>query len=101
MSDVMVKNCARMCIVNDDLVRKNYENIRENRRFTVTTVSDEFLLTLLTVLYEFVSDREFVILDLLRPKTELQHKSCSKCAQKIEKHNVEQLKWRQLRANER
>lgn len=47
---------GRPSVVNDDLVRKVDEKIKENRRFTITMLSDEFPQISRTVLYQIVVD---------------------------------------------
>ena len=44
-------------VVNDDLVRKVDAHIRENRRFKITTLSEEFPQISRTVLYGIVTER--------------------------------------------
>ncbi|KFM58918.1 Histone-lysine N-methyltransferase SETMAR, partial [Stegodyphus mimosarum] len=48
---------GRPSVVTDDLVRKVDEAIHENRRFTMTTLSEAFPQISRTVLFEIVSDR--------------------------------------------
>lgn len=48
---------GRPSLVTDDLVRAVDEKIRENRRFTMTTLSDEFQQISRTLLYGIVTDR--------------------------------------------
>lgn len=47
---------GRPSVVNDDLVRKVDEKIKENRRFTITMLSNKFPQISRTVLYEIVVD---------------------------------------------
>ncbi|KFM67114.1 hypothetical protein X975_24747, partial [Stegodyphus mimosarum] len=48
---------GRPSVVTDDLVRKVDEAIHENRRFTMTTLSEAFPQISRSVLFEIVSDR--------------------------------------------
>jgi len=72
MSDVMVTKCVRMfnegrenvhdearsgcpSLVNDDLVRKVNERVRDDRRFTISDLSLHFRQISRTLLYDIVS----------------------------------------------
>jgi len=48
---------GRLSVVNEDLVRAVEEKIRENRRFTITSLSLHFPHILLSLLHEIVSDK--------------------------------------------
>ena len=48
---------GRPCVVNEDLVRAVEEKIRENRRFTITSLSLHFPQISQSLLHEFVSDK--------------------------------------------
>jgi len=57
-----VKMCMMICgaadhLVNEDLVRAVEEKIRENRRFTVTSLSLHFPEISLSLLHKIVSDK--------------------------------------------
>ncbi|GBO34908.1 hypothetical protein AVEN_272329-1 [Araneus ventricosus] len=49
--------CGRPSVVNDGLVAKVNEKIRENRRFTLRMLFDEFPQISKTVLHEIVTNR--------------------------------------------
>jgi len=46
---------GRLSLVNDDLVRKVNERVRDDRRFTIYDVSLQFLQISMTLLYDTVS----------------------------------------------
>jgi len=48
---------GRLSVVNEDLVRRFEEKIRENRRFTITSLSLHFPQISLSLLHEIVSDK--------------------------------------------
>ena len=48
---------VRLSVVNEDLVRAVEENIRENRRFTITSLSLHFPQISQSLLHEIVSDK--------------------------------------------
>jgi len=48
---------GRLSVVNEDLVRRFEEKIRENRQFTITSLSLHFPQISLSLLHEIVSDK--------------------------------------------
>jgi hypothetical protein len=69
---------GRRSVVNEDLVRKFEEKIRENRRFTITSLSLHFSRISRSLFHEIVSDKlEF-------------RKLCARCVPKMltEEHKV-------------
>ena len=48
---------GRLSVVNEDLVRRFEEKIRENRQFTITSLSLHFPQISMSLLHEIVSDK--------------------------------------------
>jgi len=48
---------GRHSVISDDLIQKMDSKVEENRRFTISSLSEEFPVVSRSVLYEIVSER--------------------------------------------